>query len=135
MLKRPFITALSINCPMLAVWYLLEAAQFGTLQHGRICDDVVFLAYFAITWALLRLMSKKQYAHGHGTEGSTCYVAVIRGTRGMPPRYLAEGGAVTDDVNMAEAHGTAEAAAEAARAYPSAEPMAATLTVTLSPLR
>lgn len=42
--------ALIINLAVAAVWYALEFQQFGTLQWGRSCDNVVGMIYFFIIW-------------------------------------------------------------------------------------
>lgn len=131
-LEHPFLTALSLNGPVLAVWYLLEIAQFGQLQHDRICDNIVFLVYFGIIWALLSILKKG----GKPKDNTECsYVAVIRGTGGVPPRYVAADGSLSQDVDMAYPANTPEEAKDLAKNYPNAEIMAATLTVTMYPLR
>ena len=42
---KGLIIAVLISLAILAVWYGLEYQQFGTLQHNRRCDDVVFYLY------------------------------------------------------------------------------------------
>lgn len=48
----PFIKATLLNLAILAVWYLLEYAQFGELQWGRIGDDAVGALYYFATYVL-----------------------------------------------------------------------------------
>ena len=131
-LKHPFLPALSLNGPVLAIWYLLEAVQFGGLQHGRICDDVVFLVYFGITWALLRIMSKKPKPMN---QAPAQYVAIIRGTGRIPPRYVMHDGSLTYEVEMAYPCDTIEDAKELSKDYENAEIMQAYATLTLTPIQ
>lgn len=53
MIMVAFIKAIVLNFAIYAVWYYLEYKQFGTLQWGRKCDDVVGTIYFLVTWYLL----------------------------------------------------------------------------------
>ncbi len=50
----PLMKALVLNLAILAIWYMLEYAQFGELQWGRTGDDAVGLIYFLVTYLLLR---------------------------------------------------------------------------------
>ena len=43
---KAFIISTLISLAITAVWYILEYRQFGELQWGRQCDEVVFLLYF-----------------------------------------------------------------------------------------
>ena len=43
---KAFIISTLISLAITAVWYILEYKQFGELQWGRQCDEVVFLLYF-----------------------------------------------------------------------------------------
>lgn len=56
----PFQKALLICLSMLVLWYLLEYLQFGELQHGRLCDDVIFLAWSGVTYVLCLSEYKKE---------------------------------------------------------------------------
>lgn len=56
----PFVKAVFLNLAILAVWYLLEYAQFGELQQGRIGDDAVGILYFIATYALFRKCDRKE---------------------------------------------------------------------------
>jgi hypothetical protein len=47
-----FIKALIVNFAVSAVWMASEYAQFGELQYGRECDNIVFWLYLCITWCL-----------------------------------------------------------------------------------
>ena len=48
----PFMKALFLNLLILALWYLLEYAQFGRLQWGRVGDDAAGICYFLATYVL-----------------------------------------------------------------------------------
>ena len=43
---KTLIISTLISLAITAIWYILEYQQFGELQWGRQCDEVVFLLYF-----------------------------------------------------------------------------------------
>jgi hypothetical protein len=47
-----FIKALCVNFAISAVWMASEYEQFGELQYGRECDDIVFWLYLVVLWYL-----------------------------------------------------------------------------------
>lgn len=60
----PFMKAAILHLAILAVWYMLEYAQFGELQWGRTGDDAAGMLYFLATY---RLLSKcDAYERGRG---------------------------------------------------------------------
>lgn len=56
----PFMKATLLNLSVLAVWYLLEYAQFGELQWGRVGDDAVAAIYFVATYLLFRKCERRR---------------------------------------------------------------------------
>ena len=54
----PLMKAMLCNLSILCAWYLAEYAQFGELQHGRNGDDLAFVLYFLLTWALFRKLDR-----------------------------------------------------------------------------
>lgn len=64
----PLMKAMLCNLSILCVWYLAEYAQFGELQHGRNGDDLAFVLYFLLTWALFRKLGRDKN-HGKKEEG------------------------------------------------------------------
>ena len=45
-----FIIALTITYPITMLWEVIEYLQFGEIQNGRICDNIVCLLYFIALW-------------------------------------------------------------------------------------
>lgn len=64
----PLMKAMLCNLSILCAWYLAEYAQFGELQHGRNGDDLAFVLYFLLTWALFRKLGRNEN-HGKKEEG------------------------------------------------------------------
>ena len=48
----PFIKALIVSLAIDAVWMAYEYKQFGELQLGRECDNVVWWLYLIVIWYL-----------------------------------------------------------------------------------
>jgi hypothetical protein len=47
-----FIKALIVSLAIDAVWIMCEYDQFGELQLGRECDNVVWWLYLIVIWYL-----------------------------------------------------------------------------------
>ena len=45
-----FCKAVIHTSALVAVWYMLEFAQFNTLQWDRACDDAVIAIMFFVMW-------------------------------------------------------------------------------------
>lgn len=65
--------ALLCNLSILCAWYLAEYAQFGELQHGRNGDDLAFVLYFILTWALFRRLDRMEHGAKPGEKDSTLF--------------------------------------------------------------
>lgn len=48
-----------VSLAISAVWFVLEYAQFGELQGGRVCDNVVFVLYLLVLWYLFSKQQKE----------------------------------------------------------------------------
>lgn len=47
---KGFIIAILVSLSIMAIWYTFEYMQFGQLQWGRQCDEVVSILYFIALW-------------------------------------------------------------------------------------
>lgn len=47
---KGLIIALTITYLITMLWEFIEYLQFGEIQHGRICDNIVCLLYFIALW-------------------------------------------------------------------------------------
>lgn len=43
---------------LLAIWYGLEFAEFGTLQWDRTCDEIIGTIFFFVLWRAYYLHNK-----------------------------------------------------------------------------
>ena len=48
-----------VSLAISAVWFVLGYAQFGALQGGRVCDNVVFVLYLLVLWYLFSKQQKE----------------------------------------------------------------------------
>lgn len=47
---KALIQSLAVNLAIAAIWYGFEWMQYGELQWGRQCDNVVGILYIFILW-------------------------------------------------------------------------------------
>lgn len=47
---KGLMIAIAISYSIAMIWEFIECLQFGEIQHGRICDDIVYILYFIVLW-------------------------------------------------------------------------------------